>query len=359
MKIAKYNNLQDLPDNYSAWKQSKPLSLFGQPNWYDLLHKHIVKHDEQLIYYCVLNKNDHIEAVFPLVKSPNGVSSGYTLKSLANFYTMEYEPFFISKARNCRKALKVFSKYLATEEQTWTSLEFFPIDQDKLINIYLKQELSQYFTLSSSLCHKNWTYHNTDENFKEYIAFSPSRIKDIRRKERRLVKNYSVKFVMWIDDTDIEKCIQDYLIVYHGSWKDEEQYPDFIPDLILLCAGEKTLRLGILYINDVPTAAQFNIFHDKTTLIYKLCYDEKYKTLSAGAILSFKMMECAFDQDKSTKIDYGCGDDKYKKEWMNHCQERMTLTIYNNNLRGRYASLMQSLKARIKHLITPNKHREN
>lgn len=352
MKITKYSNIWDLPDTYLAGSHNENVSLFGKPGWFDLLQKHIVKNDEQMIYYCVVNDNETIDAIFPLIKSSKGTNSQYLLKSLANFYTMEYEPYFIKKTRNSNKAIKAFVKYLATEEPDWYLLEFFPIEAEKLNNIYLRKELSKYFKISCSLCHKNWIYRTNGESFKEYVAFSPSRIKNIRRKERQLVKNHDVKFMIWTDGTDIEKSIQDYFTIYNSSWKDEEQYPDFIPDLIQLCVSEKVLRLGFLYVDDVPTAVQFNIFHTNVTLIYKLGYNEEYKHLSVGAILSFKMMEYAFDKDKSAEIDYGCGDDEYKKEWMNNCKEKITLSAYNNNLPGKYCFMKQYWKSRIRQFIT-------
>lgn len=355
MIIKKYNNIKAFATSTIAEFEITTTSPFNKLQWFELLQKHIIKDDEEVIYYCVLDKSKNIVAVFPLIKSRQGANGGYTLKSLANFYSMEYLPFFIRKARNCRKAISAFVDYLKTEERGWTSLEICPIDLGELSNIYFTEELSKRFNLIQSLSHINWTYHNPEENYDEYIAFSPSRIKDIKRKERRLIKKHEVNFVMWADETRLKKGIQDYFMVYNGSWKDEEQYPNFIPDLIRLCAREKMLRLGILYIDGVATAAQLNIFYARTTLIYKLSYHEEYNHLSTGAILSFKMMQHAFDQDKSLKIDYGCGNDPYKKEWMNYCRKKTTLTIYNDNFQSNFRFLRHLVKIRFKQLFSPQK----
>jgi len=353
MIIEKYNNISELPEIFCADLRQAQENFFGDVDWYDLLQKHITGPDEKIIYYCILDQRKKIQAVFPLVKSPGKATSGYALKSLANFYTMEYIPPITNGPRKSRKVINAFVNYLFHEEKGWVSLDIFPLDETKLEVIYLREKLAMHFPITSSLCHKNWIYINNNKNFDDYIACSPPRIKDIRREERRVLKQHEVDFRMYIDDENMENAIQDYFTVYDNSWKEKENYPEFIPDLIRLCAQKNMLRLGILYIDGIASAAQLNIFHDNITLIYKLSYQEQYKNLSAGAILSFKMMQYAFSQDNSRLIDYGCGNDEYKKNWMNHCLRKTTLTAYNNNIPGKYLFFKRSWKARIKQLLIP------
>ncbi len=353
MVIEKYNNIKAFPTSFITDLKESQKSLFSKLQWFDLLQKHIAHESHEIIYYCVVDKAKALQSIFPLIKTYSK-KGGYKLSSLANYYTMEYEPYFSGKDRVCQKAIAAFIKYLATEENTWSTLSFSPLDGGKLSNIYLREELSKYFKVTQLAHHKNWTYKNNGETFKEYLNHSPSRIKDIERKERRLVKDHKVTFKIHVDETDIEKYTQDYLEVYNNSWKNQEPYKGFIPNLLKLCAREGLLRLGIIYIDSKPAAVQFNIFHNKTCLIYKLSYHEKYKNLSAGAILSFKMMQYAFDQDHAESIDYGSGDDAYKKEWMSHCREKITLTTYNNDKSTKILYLKQIWKARLKQFILPD-----
>lgn len=358
MLVEKHTDIENIAKEYYKQTSTQQSNLFEMLEWFSLLQKHILLENEEAVYYCIKNTDNRIEGIFPLIKCMKPDNTGYMLKSLSNFYSMEYRPFFAKMARNSKKAANIFADYLTVVENGWTSLELSPVDDGELSHINFIEEMSEYYNITSSLCHKNWIYRNHNETYENYIKHSPSRIKDIQRKERRLKKNHTVQFKIWCDETDIEICIKDYFRVYDNSWKDEENYPGFIPDLIKLCAQKKMLRLGILYIDDVPAAAQFNIFHDNTTLIYKLSYREDHKKLSAGAVLSFKMMEYAFDKDKSQEIDYGCGDDAYKKEWMNNCRKKMTITIYNNNSSGKRLFFKQSWKARIKYFLTSKKYRE-
>lgn len=358
MFIEKYTDINNIAIEYSTQIAALQSSLFEMLEWFSLLQKNILLENEEAVYYCIKNTDNKIEGIFPLIKCIKQDNTDYKLKSLSNFYSMEYKPFFNKMARNSKKNARVFTDYLTNVEKGWTSLELSPVDEGELSHIYLIEEMSKHFKITSSLCHKNWIYRNNNETYESYLRNSPSRIKDIQRKERRLIKNHSVQFKIWCDETDIEKFIEDYSRVYDNSWKDEEKYPNFISDLIRLCAHKKILRLGILYVNNIPAAAQLNIFHDNTTLIYKLCYREDHKKLSAGAVLSFKMMEYAFDKDKSQEIDYGCGDDAYKKEWMNNCRKKMTITIYNNNRSGKRLFFKQSWKARIKYFLTSKIYRE-
>src|SRR3989440_2029523 len=51
-----------------------------------------------------------------------------------------------------------------------------------------------------------------------------------------------------------------------------------------------------------------------TAWIHKLAYDEAAKALSPGTILSMAMFRAAIDEDRVSRIDYGTGDDAYKRE---------------------------------------------
>ncbi len=116
-----------------------------------------------------------------------------------------------------------------------------------------------------------------------------------------------------------------YRKIYDNSWKIPESYPDFIAGFLAACIEDGALRLGILYVDDEPAAAQIWTVTNGEATIYKLAYDEKFKNLSVGSVLTAKIMEHVLDVDKARCIDFGYGDDPYKKDWTRQRRERMTL----------------------------------
>jgi CelD/BcsL family acetyltransferase involved in cellulose biosynthesis len=89
------------------------------------------------------------------------------------------------------------------------------------------------------------------------------------------------------------------------------------------------LRLGIIYIDGEPAAAQLWIVHNGCALIYKLAYDERFADLSVGTILSAALFQHALDVDKVAVVDYLSGDDAYKKDWMSARRERWGILALN------------------------------
>jgi CelD/BcsL family acetyltransferase involved in cellulose biosynthesis len=139
--------------------------------------------------------------------------------------------------------------------------------------------------------------------------------------------------------------LNDYLDVYYDvygrSWQQQERIgPTFHRDLATMVATKGWLRLGFLFHDGIPRAAQFWLVANGTAFILKTVYDQEFKKYSPGKVLTSEMFKRAIDVDKVTTIDYVQGDEDYKKDWTPKRRERKGIVVYNSTIKGRYLSLL-------------------
>jgi CelD/BcsL family acetyltransferase involved in cellulose biosynthesis len=128
---------------------------------------------------------------------------------------------------------------------------------------------------------------------------------------------------------NLKGAIDAYEKIYISSWKRPEPYPNFVSGLIRTCAEKGWLRLGVVYLDDQPIAAQVWIVNAGRATIYKLGQVQRYDEYSAGSILTAHLMEHVLDIDKVREIDFGSGDDPYKKNWLPQRRERWGMLAMN------------------------------
>ena len=109
----------------------------------------------------------------------------------------------------------------------------------------------------------------------------------------------------------------------HGGW-----------DRNLTSGGEQDQALDHLRVlrgngPRQPVAAQFWTVEAGTAFIHKLAYVEEAKPLSPGTTLTAALMEQVIDRDGVTLVDFGTGDDPYKRDWMEVQRPRYALAAMN------------------------------
>jgi len=95
-----------------------------------------------------------------------------------------------------------------------------------------------------------------------------------------------------------------------------EAHPYFIDAICQTAWKDYELRIGIIYHDDIPVAAQIWFVGNFTAYIFKLAYREPYEKTSVGSILTADMIDHVIGKDRVNCIDLLTGDDHYKKYWM-------------------------------------------
>jgi hypothetical protein len=176
----------------------------------------------------------------------------------------------------------------------------------------------------------NWYEETESASIEDYIQRRPSVLRNtLRRKGKKLDADGRARYELIAGASRLEDGIAAYEKVYARSWKRREPYPRFSAGLIRAAASANCLRLGIMYMDEEPAAAQIWIVAGGRATIYKLVHDERFKHHSLGSILTIRVLKHVLEVDRVREVDFGRGDDPYKSQWLSQRRERWGIMAFN------------------------------
>lgn len=269
------------------------------------------------------------------VPGAGGLFAARHLRSLTNFYSCRYTPILESDER--LDALDPLIGGLVAEKPAWDVVTLDSLDRDS----------AAFACLSGAFMRRGWpvqTYFHFGNWFEttegvspnDYFAARPGNLRStLKRQGSKLHKSAAAEFRLLRQSTEVDEAIALYESVYQRSWKGSEPYPAFAGALIRATAALGCLRLGVLLIDGEPAAAQlWIVWHGKAT-IFKLAHDERHTALSPGSLLTRFVMDQVLAEGGIREVDFGRGDDSYKRLWLPQRRERWGLMAFNpRTLRG-------------------------
>lgn len=324
--IREFAGLDELPPNYrELFEPGEALAIdLGMP-WHRNFVATVFPGDE--VRFIAAEVAGKPVALLPIRLSGAGSGRVREVVSLTNYYSWLYAPLGASPSPEAFAAMF-----------DWISRRFAPLDAIRLAP--LDPTAPSFAALEDGLrqagwrpfryfCFGNWHLDAAGNTWSGYLA---SRAGEMRSTIKRKGKRFAAEggtLEMVVGGDRVEEAIDAYQTVYAASWKKPEPYPDFIPGLVRTAAAEGWLRLGIARLNGVPIAAQIWLVAHGTANIFKLAYDEKHSVYSSGTLLTALLMQHVMDVDRVTSVDFLCGDDAYKPQWMSARRERWGIVAYN------------------------------
>lgn len=113
-----------------------------------------------------------------------------------------------------------------------------------------------------------------------------------------------------------------YEEIYASSWKPAEGNPALLRTFAEAEGAAGRLRMGLAHVDGRAVAAQFWTVESGTAFIHKLAHREDARAFSPGTVLSAAMFERVIDGDGVAEIDFGTGDNPYKRDWMDAIRPR-------------------------------------
>ncbi|RTL46508.1 MAG: GNAT family N-acetyltransferase [Burkholderiales bacterium] len=329
-----YVHVHELPpDALALMSQAEQQRVEFGADWYanliDTVYAREASKPEVRIH--VLRRQGRVLAVLPTV-AQNG-SLGREVSALSNFYTAIYAPALAADVEAAD--LMPLTRVLRRQSGRAAAYRFAPMDPQSREFTLLRRALSlARLSVHSYFAFGNW-YEPVNQDWENYLKGRSSKMRNtIKRMGKRFAQEGGTLEIIQGGDR-LEAGIDAFQSVYANSWKNTEPYPDFVPGLIRLCARRGWLRLGVAWLDGVPTAAQIWITAHGRANIVKVAYDERYKALTSGTLVTALLMAHALDQDRVQEVDYLIGDDPYKATWMSERRERHGLVAYDPlTLRG-------------------------
>jgi hypothetical protein len=167
-----------------------------------------------------------------------------------------------------------------------------------------------------------------DTRWSAYLAARPPTLRTtITRKLHRAARDFTFESAS-APGPALEAGIVAYEAVRAGSWKPEEPHPDFDATLMRAMAALGALRFGVLRDKaGAPVAAQYWVVDGGRAWVLKLSHLESAKATSPGTALTAMMIRTLLDEDGVRELDFGRGDDEYKKLWVAHRRQRIGLLL--------------------------------
>jgi len=192
----------------------------------------------------------------------------------------------------------------------------------------------------------NWFEHI--DNFAGYWNGRGSQLKaTVKRKGAPLLRENRLGFE-WIDLTSRWREGADiYGAIYAKSWKPAEPHPHFIDALLERLGARGIARLAVARIDGVPAAAQIWLVQGERATIFKLAHDPAFDRQSPGTLLTHWALGQLCDTGGVREVDFGRGDDTYKRQWLGGTRDRQGLLAANpRSLKGLAAILFDILPSK-------------
>ena len=292
---------------------------------------------QALAEYCgldplvaVASEGDAV-AVLPLQQG-NGHLSG-----LANWYNFLFRPVVSGGAR-ADDLLVSLARDLANRAHRIT-LSGLP-DEDGSATLVENAFRHAGWIVSREECDTNHVLHVGGRSYEEYLASRPGQLRTtLKRKTRKVEARVLTRF-----DADVWA---DYEAIYQESWKPEEGSPQFLRVFAEQEGAAGRLRLGIAHAEGEAVAAQMWTVEGNTAFIHKLAHRESAKPLSPGSVLSAALFRHVIDVDGVDLVDFGTGNDGYKRDWMEEVRPRYRLDMFRPGSPRNWIALAKSGLARL------------
>ncbi|MGH6651399.1 MAG: GNAT family N-acetyltransferase [Sphingopyxis sp.] len=305
------NDDAGLPDGARA---AAPASPFDRAAWFDLLTDYGFAGERRVDAH---GRAGDVTAWLPLRRDGRGRFSGLT-----NWYSFSIRPLFDGPDHRGPRDAALRSLFAGLRKRA-ARLSLYPLRDEDQPEIAAALRKAGWWVEATPAGDRHWL-DLTGLTHDDWWESRPGALKNtVKRKAKKGVVD--IQLLTAFDPGSWAA----YESIYAASWKPEEGHPALLRAFAEAESARGTLRMGIARIEGIPVAAQFWTVEDGTAFIHKLAHVEDSLKASPGTLLSAALFRHVIDVDHVERIDFGTGNDGYKKDWMNRHEPLWRLEAFN------------------------------
>lgn len=284
-------------------------SPFDRATWFDLLEAHGFAGRGRI---DAQGRAGGVTAWLPLRTEKPGDLAGLT-----NWYSFAIRPLY-SGDGDRGAALRALFRGL---RRSATRLTLYPVSGPDDLTAALRA--AGWWVKTNPVGDRHWL----DLGDMDHDAWWASRPGALRNTVQRKAKKgiVDIQLLTAFDDGSWAAYEQ----IYAASWKPEEGHPALLRAFAEAEGARGTLRMGIARIDGIPVAAQYWTVEDGTAFIHKLAHVEDSLKASPGTLLSAALFRHVIEEDGVKRVDFGTGNDGYKRDWMNRHDPLWRIEAFN------------------------------
>jgi hypothetical protein len=232
------------------------------------------------------------------------------LRELGNWYSFRAAPI-VSPGADARALLSMIARDIGARTGR---IAFSKLSDEDAATLAEAFRAAGWF-VTRAPCDVNHVLRVGGRSYAEYLADRPGQV-------RTTLKRKAGKVEVRLFDRFDDAAWDAYEAVYAQSWKPSEGSPAFLRRFAREEGAAGRMRFALALAGGQPVAAQFWTVEGGTAFIHKLAHVEAAKPLSPGTTLSAALFEQVIDGDRVEMVDFGTGNDGYKRDWMEEVRTR-------------------------------------
>lgn len=332
MRFQFFPGLDSLPEGVAElWQGDATESFFLSRWWLETVISAGLDPGDTVALGVLMGDDGRALALLPgQFSSRRGASLGArTFRGLTGMYSCLFRPILARDGKEAETAT-LLGRYLGSALATNEVLHLDAMDSDWPLLPAFEGGLAEAGLRARRYDHfGNWSEEIGERTMQDYLGARDGALREILRRRERALAQRGASYEVVASESALADGLTAYETVYAQSWKVPEPYPKFQEASMRHAARAGALRLGLCRTEGRPVAAQLWIVWRKRGTVLKLAHDESLKKLSAGTVLTGYMIRHLLESDAVTAIDFGRGDDPYKRQWATQRRQRIGLIAAN------------------------------
>jgi CelD/BcsL family acetyltransferase involved in cellulose biosynthesis len=178
------------------------------------------------------------------------------------------------------------------------------------------------------------------------------------KKLRKLNKDFKVRFELTTEEGNVQINLSTMIGLHLKRWRDKGgtnafntvMLRNFHHQFSAIALRNNWLRLFIIWLNDVPAAAVYGFYYQRTFYYYQAGFNPDFSRYSVGYLAIGLTIRHAFSEG-AKEYDFLHGDEGYKYVWSNSVRELLSLNIFPVGFKGYLCKRTVALRNSVKDIF--------